>query len=92
MPFNDVFTLFNAVFTLFSRCLTLFSRYFHAVSRPSQVIQGHSHWVCAVKHNAIYDQLILSAGTDNVVKLWKMISVSSVVTSEGAMLTPLFYR
>jgi len=51
-------------------------------AEPMKVVKGHGHWVNSIKHNNIYDQLVLSAGTDSKVKLWKMISVSSVVTNE----------
>lgn len=44
---------------------------------PVKTLQGHSHWVCCVKYNPYHDQLILSGGSDNLVNLWRIASVSS---------------
>lgn len=38
---------------------------------------GHSHWCHRVAYNSFHDQLVLSAGTDGVVNLWRMSSCSS---------------
>jgi len=44
---------------------------------PLKVLKGHSHWTSCVKYNRLYDQLLLSSGTDSMVNLWKMFSISS---------------
>jgi WD40 repeat protein len=38
---------------------------------------GHTHWTTCVKYNPYHDQLLLSAGTDSVVNLWRISSISS---------------
>jgi WD40 repeat protein len=38
---------------------------------------GHTHWATCVKYNAFHDQLILSGGTDSIVNLWRISSISS---------------
>jgi EARP and GARP complex-interacting protein 1 len=38
---------------------------------------GHQHWVSTVAYNPFHDQLVLSAGTDSVVNLWRMSTISS---------------
>lgn len=38
---------------------------------------GHSHWVASVRYNPFHDQLVLSSGTDSVVNLWRVSSISS---------------
>jgi WD40 repeat protein len=38
---------------------------------------GHSHWVWNVLYNPFHDQLVLSTGTDSVVNLWRVSSISS---------------
>jgi WD40 repeat protein len=38
---------------------------------------GHRHWVTKVRYNPFHDQLVLSAGTDSVVNLWRMSTISS---------------
>ncbi|KAG7360180.1 WD repeat-containing protein [Nitzschia inconspicua] len=38
---------------------------------------GHSHWATRVRYNPFHDQLILSAGTDSIVNLWRMSTISS---------------
>lgn len=43
-----------------------------------KVLPGHAHWVTAVKYNRVHDQYVLSASTDNCVKLWNVLSISSV--------------
>jgi len=49
---------------------------------PLKVLKGHSHWTSCIKYNRQYDQLVLSSGTDAVVNLWKMFSISSGPLSE----------
>ena len=36
-----------------------------------------SHWINSVAYNHFHDQLVLSAGTDSVVNLWRMSTISS---------------
>ena len=38
---------------------------------------GHTHWTTCVKYNSFHDQLILSGGTDSIVNLWRISSISS---------------
>ena len=38
---------------------------------------GHSHWVSRVKYNPFHDQLVLSTGTDSLVNLWRVSTISS---------------
>jgi EARP and GARP complex-interacting protein 1 len=38
---------------------------------------GHSHWAWSVKYNPFHDQLVLSTGTDSVVNLWRVSTISS---------------
>mmetsp|Transcript_9842 Transcript_9842/g.24720 ORF Transcript_9842/g.24720 Transcript_9842/m.24720 type:complete len:407 (-) Transcript_9842:235-1455(-) len=39
---------------------------------------AHMHWTCSAQFNRFHDQLILTAGTDSTVKLWRAASISSV--------------
>ena len=38
---------------------------------------GHSHYATRVQYNPFHDQLVLSTGTDAVVNLWRMSTISS---------------
>jgi len=38
---------------------------------------GHTHWTTSVKYNSFHDQLLLSSGTDGMVNLWRVSSISS---------------
>lgn len=38
---------------------------------------GHTHWTTCVKYNGHHDQLLLSGGTDSIVNLWRISSISS---------------
>ena len=38
---------------------------------------GHTHWTTCVKYNSFHDQLLLSGGTDSMVNLWRISSISS---------------
>lgn len=38
---------------------------------------GHRHWATKVRYNPFHDQLVLSAGTDSIVNLWRMSTISS---------------
>jgi WD40 repeat protein len=44
---------------------------------PVKHLAGHTHWVCTVRYNPAHDQLLLSAGTDSLVNLWRVSSISS---------------
>lgn len=57
---------------------------------PMTIIAGHSHWVTNVKYNRFHDQLILTAGTDSLVNLWSLVSISSAPLSdlEGNIYSP----
>lgn len=50
-------------------------------NNPSPLLKiikgGHTHWVSTVRFNPYHDQLLVSAGTDSVVNLWRMSSISS---------------
>ena len=46
--------------------------------RPLLVARGgHRHWSTRVLYNPFHDQLVLSAGTDSLVNLWRMSTISS---------------
>eukprot|EP01041_Mallomonas_annulata_P000521 gene521-997_t len=47
------------------------------LTTPVKTLSGHSHWVWTAKFNPFHDQLIVSGGTDNLVNLWRVASVSS---------------
>lgn len=38
---------------------------------------GHSHYAWQVKYNPFHDQLVVSTGTDSVVNLWRVSTISS---------------
>ena len=57
-------------------CLVKFWDLRHA-GKPILTLRGHSHWVCTAKFNPFHDQLILSAGSDACVDLWRVSSISS---------------
>ena len=45
---------------------------------PIKILRGgHSHWTTTVKYNPNHDQLLLSGGTDGIVNLWRISSISS---------------
>ena len=46
--------------------------------RPLLVARGgHRHWTSRVLYNPFHDQLVLSAGTDSLVNLWRISTISS---------------
>ena len=47
---------------------------------------GHSHYAWRVQYNPFHDQLVLSTGTDAVVNLWRMSTISSapLLPSDGS--------
>lgn len=48
---------------------------------PLLTQKAHSHSVSAALYNRFHDQLVLSAGTDSAVKLWRVASISSAPSS-----------
>jgi WD40 repeat protein len=48
-----------------------------AASQPIAVLRNHTHWVRTSKYNPFHDQLVLSAGSDAAVDLWRISSISS---------------
>ena len=46
-------------------------------SGPLRTVCGHSHWITQVAFNPLYDQLVLSSGSDSIVNLWSIPSISS---------------
>lgn len=44
---------------------------------PLLVQRAHQHWATAAQFNRFHDQLVLSAGTDSLVKLWRASSISA---------------
>eukprot|EP00941_MAST-03F_sp_MAST-3F-sp1_P001635 g1635.t1 len=49
---------------------------------PIKTISGHSHWVTQTKCNPNHDQLVLTASTDQLVKLWRCSTISSAPVLE----------
>lgn len=45
---------------------------------PIKTLSGHSHWAWSAKYNPAHDQLIISGGSDHLVNLWRVSSVSSM--------------
>ena len=46
--------------------------------QPLRILRGgHMHWSTRVKYNSFHDQLLLSGGTDGMVNLWRVSSISS---------------
>lgn len=44
-------------------------------------VKAHSHWITSALYNRFHDQLVLSTGTDDQVKLWRAGSISSAPPS-----------
>jgi len=38
------------------------------LSAPVKILAGHSHWVWSARYNPFHDQLLLSCGSDNMVR------------------------
>jgi len=49
--------------------------------QPLRTERAHSHWVTTASYNRFHDQLVLSSGTDCLVKLWRAASISSAPPS-----------
>jgi len=47
-----------------------------------KVLGGHSHWVYTASYNRFHDQLLLTSGSDSIVNLWSVVSVSSAPLGE----------
>jgi len=48
------------------------------MENPLRTVRGgHTHWTTVVKYNSFHDQLLLSGGTDGMVNLWRISSISS---------------
>ncbi|KAI9493950.1 WD40-repeat-containing domain protein [Zychaea mexicana] len=47
------------------------------LAEPLMVVEGHTHWVWSVAFNKFHDQLLLTSGSDTVVNLHNVVSVSS---------------
>ena len=47
------------------------------VSEPIRILHGHNSFCQIVRYNRFHDQLLLSAGSDSLVNLWRVSSVSS---------------
>lgn len=43
-----------------------------------RVLSGHSHWITHACFNPFHDQLLLSCGTDMLINLWRIPSISSI--------------
>jgi hypothetical protein len=48
-----------------------------STARLGSLDGAHAHWTCCAAFNRFHDQLVLSAGTDTAVKLWRQSAVSS---------------
>lgn len=42
-----------------------------------ELADSHKHWIAKVCFNQVHDQLLLSAGTDSKLNLWRVVSVTS---------------
>eukprot|EP00750_Incisomonas_marina_P025907 INCI5766.1.p1 GENE.INCI5766.1~~INCI5766.1.p1 ORF type:complete len:563 (+),score=86.07 INCI5766.1:224-1690(+) len=51
-------------------------------SKSLKVIKAHSHWVTSAQYNPAHDQLVLTSSTDQLVKLWRVSSISSAPLME----------
>ena len=49
-----------------------------------KTLLGHLHWVNSVRYNPSHDQLLISGGTEGVVNLWRMSSISSAPLLDNA--------
>ncbi|KAI9320494.1 WD40-repeat-containing domain protein [Dichotomocladium elegans] len=47
------------------------------LDEPLMVVEGHTHWVWCVAFNKFHDQLLLTSGSDTLVNLHNIVSVSS---------------
>jgi WD40 repeat protein len=45
--------------------------------KPVKTLFGHSHWITQIKFNPIYDDLVITSGTDAIVNLWYLPTISS---------------
>ncbi|KAI7853632.1 WD40-repeat-containing domain protein [Circinella umbellata] len=47
------------------------------LDEPVMMVEGHTHWIWSVAFNKFHDQLLLTSGSDTVVNLHNVVSVSS---------------
>lgn len=47
------------------------------LTEPALTVEGHTHWVWSVAFNSFHDQLLLTSGSDTLVHLHNVVSVSS---------------
>ncbi|KAI9276890.1 WD40-repeat-containing domain protein [Phascolomyces articulosus] len=47
------------------------------LDQPVMTVRGHTHWIWSVSFNKFHDQLLLTSGSDTVVNLHNVVSVSS---------------
>jgi EARP and GARP complex-interacting protein 1 len=69
-----------SLFSTYNSFLACFLQFFdlRSAKRPILVGRGgHSHWVWNVQYNPFHDQLVLSTGTDSIVNLWRVSTISS---------------
>ena len=53
------------------------------------MLHAHAHWALVARYNPFHDQLLLTAGSDCTLRLWRAASVSSsAVSLSGAPLPP----
>ncbi|ETO25743.1 hypothetical protein RFI_11394, partial [Reticulomyxa filosa] len=50
--------------------------------KPLKILSNHSHWIWNCRYNRFHDQLVLSSGSDALVSLWNIVSVSSAPLGE----------
>ena len=48
---------------------------------PLLVLHAHAHWALVARYNPFHDQLLLTAGSDCTLRLWRAASVSSSAVS-----------
>jgi WD40 repeat protein len=46
-------------------------------AKPLMQLHGHSHWVTQIAFNTFHDSYVLTAGTDAILNLWRLHSVSA---------------
>ncbi|KAJ1462390.1 WD40-repeat-containing domain protein [Pelagophyceae sp. CCMP2097] len=55
--------------------------------RPLKVLRGHGHDCTQVLFNRFHDQLVISAGTDQIANLWRVSSISSTPVMEAPLVS-----
>ncbi|CAM9560988.1 unnamed protein product [Chrysoparadoxa australica] len=55
-------------------------------STPLKSVHGNaSHWITSIRYNAFHDQLLVTAGTERFVNLWRLGSLSSTAAEQLAV-------